>query len=378
MNDYVLSLIFFLLAIGGIVVRKTYNHVPLHELKRRAEHGDRLAERIYPAVAYGSSLRVLLWLYIGLMSAACIILLARLLPIWASLLIVGPLLWIAFSWLPASRVSDIGSRLATLVTPAVTWLLNYLHPLLSRSSEVVQKRALQAPHTGLFERSDLIELIEQQQRQSDSRFTEQELEIARRALNFSEYTVSDVLVPRKSVKIVLAKDTIGPVLIDEMHKNGQGYALVRETPKGDFAGTLAFGALGLKSSGRVEDIMDPKVYYLHENDTLSQALHGFFTTNHPIFVVINSFQEFVGILTVSDILRQLLGHIPGDDFEDYHDPAVVAARHAKPEAASEKPAKPDKKGAEDKPPKDDKKDDSSKKDDKVEDTSVKSDKKVIK
>ena len=130
MNDYILAAIFLLLAIGGVVVRKTYYYLPLHELKRRAEQGEPLARRLYPAAAYGGGLRVLLWLYIGLMSATSIILLARLLPIWVSLLIVGPLLWATFSWLPASRVTPFGARLTLIVTPVVVWLLNCIGPWL--------------------------------------------------------------------------------------------------------------------------------------------------------------------------------------------------------------------------------------------------------
>lgn len=338
MNDYILAVIFLLLAMGGVVVRKTYYYIPLHELKRRAERDEPLARRLYPAAAYGGSLRILLWLYIGLMSAASIILLARLLPIWASLLIVGPLLWIAFSWLPASRVTKAGARLTLIVTPVIVWLLNYLHPILGRGSETVQKHIAPTRHTGLFERSDLVELIEQQQRQTDSRLNDHELEIARRALNFSEYKVHDVLVPRKAVKTVLAGETVGPVLIDELHKNAQGYSLVRETPKGDFVGVLAFKQLSLESKGQAQDIMDKGIFYVHENDSLSQVMHAFFITHQPLFVVVNSFEEYVGIITVEGIMRQLLGDIPGEEFDKHHDIAAVAGRHPKP-AKPEKPTK---------------------------------------
>lgn len=345
MNDYILAAIFLLLAIGGVVVRKTYYYVPLRELKRRAERGEPLARRLYPAAAYGGGLRVLLWLYIGLMSAASIILLARLLPIWASLAVVGPLLWATFSWLPASRVTPFGARLTLMVTPIVVWLLNYLGPWLGRGSDVVYKHNPAMAHTGLFERSDLVELIEQQQRQADSRLGDEELEIARRALNFSEYKVHDVLVPRKGVKTVLASDNIGPVLIDELHKNKQGYALVRAEPKSDFVGTLAFKSLGIESHGQVRGTMNKEVFYVHENDPLAQALHAFFATHQPLFVVVNSFEEYVGIITLEGILHQLLGEVPGDGFEDHHSAAAVAARHpkAKKLKKTEKPKKKTKK-----------------------------------
>jgi hypothetical protein len=45
------------------------------------------------------------------------------------------------------------------------------------------------------------------------------------------------------------------------------------------------------------------------------------------------------VVTIEAVLRQLLGHIPGDSFEQYADVAAVAARHTKskkPNAVTEK------------------------------------------
>lgn len=366
MNSYLAAIILLVLALGGVVVRKTYYYLPANELKRRAEHGDPLASRLYPAVAYGESLRGLLWIWIGLTTAGGFVLLARVAPVWMGFIAVIILLWVANSWLPASRVTRIGAHLASIVTPLIVWLLNFLHRPLSRGTEVLQKRYTAPPHTGLFEREDLLALIEHQQHQPDNRLNEEELEIARRALSFSDYKVSDLLTPRKQVKTALVSDTIGPVLIDELHKNGQGYLLVRESAKGDFVGLLAFKRLSIRSNGQVKNAMDKEIYYLHENDRLDQALHAFFTTNCPLFVVVNSSEEYVGILSIDNMLHQLLGHIPGDDFENYHDIAAVAARHTKPKKpkkTDEKIEEPDKEA--DKPA------------DNSDDTPVKTDDKVV-
>ena len=166
----------------------------------------------------------------------------------------------------------------------------------------------------------------------------EELEIAKRALSFDQHKVADILTPRKSIKTILADDTVGPILIDELHKAGQKCILVRDKPKGAIVGTLEFKQLGLDSRGLVRNIMSPTVYYLHENDSLADALHAFFITNQPVFVVINSFEEYVGLISVEDMLQQLLGHVPGDDFDQYADPAAVAARHPKkPPKAPETP-----------------------------------------
>jgi CBS domain containing-hemolysin-like protein len=344
MNNVIFAIVLLLLSLGGVVVRKTYFRLPVRELKRRAERHDAAARTLYRAVAYGNSLRGLLWLFIGLTAAGGLVVLAREVDVWISLLIIGPLLWIAFSLVPASRTTKFGTWLTVLVTPFIAWLLNYLHPLLNRGADRVQRRYTAQNHTKLYEREDLVRLIEQQQGQEDSRFTEEELEIAARALSFDDYRVADVMTPRKKIKTVLASDTLGPVLINEVHESGGELALVRETAKGLFVGSLRFSQLGLESKGHVRDIMAPSIYYVNEADSLGEALHAFFVTNHPVFVVVNSSEEYVGAITVEHILKILLGHLPGDDFDQYADPEAVATRHPhirKSKHADETPVKTD-------------------------------------
>lgn len=328
MNSLLTALIFLVLALAGVVIRKTYFALPLRELKRRAVKHDQPAEQLYRAAAYGQSLRTLLWLYIGLTSAIALVLLARNLSVVVSILVVGPLLWIAFSLIPATRTTAVGIRLTSLATPLITWLLNYLHPMLSRGADLVENRYKTPVHTGIFEREDVIDLMKRQKHQPDNRLTEEEIDIISRVLKFEDYTVGSIMVPRSEIKVVLADDTIGPILIDELHQTGQDFALVRASRKGEFIGSLAFHQLTLESTGKVGDTMQDVVYYVHEADSLSRALHAFFTTNHPVFVVVNSSEEYVGVLTINSLLKQLLGHIPGEDFDQYADPVAVAARHS--------------------------------------------------
>jgi len=329
MTNYYLAFLLLLLAIGGVVVRKTYSYVPLKELKRRAEAHDPLASKLYPAASYERSLRALLWLFIVLTSASGVVVLSREAPGWISSAVVVILLWATYSWLPQSRTTGAGVWLTSLVNPVILWLLGHLHPALDRSTRLVEKRYTAGIHTGLFERDDLIDLIEQQQHQKDSRFSDEELEIAKRALSFDDHTVNNILTPKKSVKAVLAEDTVGPVLIDEMHKSKQDHVLVRESVKGDFVGTLNYKQLNLHSAGKVKDYMDATIYYIHEDDTMGEALKTFFATNHPLFVVVDNAGDFVGIVTIESILRELLGHIPGEDFDQYSSPTAVVARHKK-------------------------------------------------
>lgn len=337
MANYSLAILLLLLAIAGVVIRKTYYYLPAQELKRRAELKDPVAAQLYRAVAYGNSLRVLLWLFIALTTAGGFVLLSSQAPAWLSFVAVISLLWAAFSWLPASRVTGVGIKLTSLVTPIIAWLLNYLHPVLSRTGDIIERRYSAALQTGIFEREDLLDLIERQQHQPANRINPDELEIAKRALSFDDYKVGDILTPRKQIKTVLADDVLGPVLINELHEGGQAHVLVRESPKGAFVGSLDFTHFNHHRSGKVKDFMNPTVYYVHENDNLSQSLHAFFATNHALFIVVNSSEEYVGIITVENMLRQLFGHLPGDDFDGYAELKAVAAKHSRSHKPAEQP-----------------------------------------
>ncbi len=329
MISFIVAAILLANAILAVVVRKTYFAVPLIELRRRARAGDELANVLYRSVAYDGSLRLLLWIIITFSSSVSFVIFARQAPVWLSLLVVVVALWLAFSWIPKSRVTTLGNKLTVKVTPSIAWLLNYLHPVLSRSSSFISGRYAK-PHTGLYQRSDLIELIERQELQPDNRLAILDLAIANRALHFPDRKVVDIMIPRKTIKIINSQATIGPILIDEFHKSGQSVALVRDTPKGPIIGWLQFKDLNISTTGKVADVMNSKVYYLHESDSLSEALHAFIVTNQSLFMVVNNAEENVGVVTVQKILEQLLGHIPGDDFDEYANVSSVANRHNQP------------------------------------------------
>lgn len=325
----VLSIFCIFIALSLAVARKVYDATPARELKRRAAGKKEPAVSLFQAVAYGSSLYALLWGGIAIFGATGLVLLARSANIFVSLIVIIATLSFLFVYLPVSRITSLGSRVTLAINPVIVWLLRHLYPVLSRGAEQVEKR-YPASHTGLFERSDILQLIHQQADQADSRLSIEELAIVQRALAFGDYLVRDILTPRVDIATVAADEVLGPVLIDELHKSPAPFVLVKNTDD-QIVGSLETQKLGLQSSGPVGEHLSP-VYFLHESDTLREALHAFFVTNHPLFVVINSFEEYVGIITIESVLRQLLGHLPGDDFEQYTNPVAVAARHPRPES----------------------------------------------
>ncbi|HVC36421.1 MAG TPA: CBS domain-containing protein [Candidatus Dormibacteraeota bacterium] len=330
MVSLILALILVALVLLAVSLRKVYFCLPINELKRQAEIGDQLAQRIWQAVSYGLSLRILLWLWLGLSAAGSFVLLARLIPPYFSFLVIALLLWLAFVWLPNARISRFSSTLASQLTPVIVWVLNYLQPLLRRLANLWQNHFPARYHTGLFEADDLTELIDRQQQQPDSRLSQTDLDRVERAISFSKRHVRDILVPRKKVKALSASDAVGPILLDELHASGHSRFPVYEGKKEQIVGTLLSRRLDIKSAGKVADFMEPRVAYVHENDSLSEALQAFDQSQQPLLVVINGAEDYVGIITLEDILCALAGLPETTDFEDHHQRSAVAAKHRRP------------------------------------------------
>lgn len=336
MTMLILAILLVLVALLALTLQKTYFYVPYKELKRQAAGGDQLATTLFRAVAYGAELKLLLWFVIGLAAAGGFVLLARLIPPMYGFLAVALVLWLAFLWLPRTRLTTLGARLSMWCTPVIVWCLRFTHPVMQYLAMYVGRYPV-GPHTGLYQREDLYELIEQQQHQSDSRISDKELELMRHVLQFGGYKVRDCLVPSKHVKALNIDENIGPVLLDELHTKGHARFPVYEGKSTNIVGTLAVDSITdiQKQHGKVRDHYDEHLAYLHEADSLEQALQAFYETRQYLFVVVNSFNEYVGIVTLSDLLYQLVGALDHAAFGHRDDRKAVAARHRQKELPSE-------------------------------------------
>ncbi len=321
------AVVLLLLSVVCMTMQKSYAYIPARELKRRAEKHDPLASMLFRAAAYGRSLRLLLSLIIVISSSAGLVILVRALPVPIGLFVVVVVLALLFVRQSSKTVSAYETRLTALLTPGVAWVMNYCYPLLNRIISLAIKHPDKSLHTGVYERSDLLKLIERQKGQADNRIRAEDLNITEHSLVFDDHRVGDVLTAGELLKTVLSSDVIGPVLINELHENGQEFVLVRDVPDGPIVGTLAFKDLGIKATGHVRDVMNTRLHYVHEDDSLSKTLHVFFATYDPWLIVVNSQEEYVGVVSVQDVLSKLLGSLSSDDADQYADRSAVAARY---------------------------------------------------
>lgn len=333
MIAFIFGIIFGLFAVAIAVLYKTYGHIPAKELKRRARKGDELAALLYRPVAYGMSAQIILAVlgFISLYFAFA--LLATSVSIWLAIPVMMILAIFGLFFVQSRGGAHPASLwLAAKSAPALTWLAEHLHPVLELVSKAVRRLLPIHVHSGLYEKEDLARLLQTQKAQPDNRIDPGEIDLLAHALTFGDKTVADAMVPKRVVVDVNATDSVGPILMGELHKSGHSRFPVYERRHDNIIGVLYLHDLiTAKHTGTVHEIMRPKVMYVHENFTLYQTLQAFVKTKQHMFIVVNEFEECVGIITIEDVLERVIGKLIVDEFDQYDDLRAVAAAAARKE-----------------------------------------------
>lgn len=324
MTTFIFALLLALIMLYAVNLEKVYHDVASREVKRQARQGNDLAKKIYLPLSYGLSLRIFLWLIILASAAGSVILFASLTSTWLAFILIVATLGMAFWWIPASRVGSFGAWLAKWSARPLGLVLHYLYPVLKPVAKLASDVYPVHVHTGLYEKADLLELLAWQSRQADNRIQPEELMAAEHALKFNDKLIGDITTPRQKVDTVSSTDTVGPLLMDELHKSGHVSFPVTEGKKNVVVGVLYLqDLLKVQSGGNVTKYMRGDPQYLHEDFSLYRALQVIQRSQQRLFMVINDQAEFVGIVTTEDILGQVVGRLAPDEFEAYGNPQAV-------------------------------------------------------
>jgi CBS domain containing-hemolysin-like protein len=316
MVELIWAIVLIVVALMAVALNKTYNHLPLRELKRqaRANHDDNVAKVLYRAAAYGLSLQAFLLCIALLAVGGSVVMYFSALAVWAAFLLTVASIWLVFLWLPYTFLSRTETRISIWLTPAVGYVLHYIHRPFAFIGRGLHGITDIQPNAAIYEVDDLLGILNEQKHHPGNRIPDEDLEMAARALVFSKLKVSDVYIPRTSVNCVDSKDTIGPMLMDELHKSGHHtFPVVTGKPEQVVGVVSLTDLIDVKQKAAVSSVMQKTVRYVHEDLPLDKILNEFLRTGQNMFVVVNSFEEFAGILTISDVLGQVIGRYHGDE-----------------------------------------------------------------
>lgn len=176
--------------------------------------------------------------------------------------------------------------------------------------------------TTLHSQDELLALVDH----SPGVLSREERERLEASLTFDDKTVSEVMTPRSMIEAVPVGETLGPLVLDELHKTGHSRFPVYDHDLDHIVGTLYLHDLiDLRNGSRpAQKAMRSAVYFIRDDKSLAHALHGFLSTKHHLFVVVNSYRETVGLLSLEDVVEQLIGKKIVDEFDAFDDLRAVA------------------------------------------------------
>jgi len=170
--------------------------------------------------------------------------------------------------------------------------------------------------------ADELRLLVKQSQKSGA-IKEDNYQIIQNAFNFSELTAQQVMVPRKNI-FALDIDTPKEEILKEVLENGYSRIPVYEDDIDNVLGIVftkdIFQANILNPDWKLKDLLRP-VQYVYNSTKLNRVLKDFQTKKIHIGLVIDEYGGTEGIISMEDILEELVGEIQ-DEYDDETAPVV--------------------------------------------------------
>ncbi|HSE29181.1 MAG TPA: CBS domain-containing protein [Candidatus Saccharimonadales bacterium] len=127
-------------------------------------------------------------------------------------------------------------------------------------------------------------------------------------MQFENLKVEEVMVKRDQIVVVGIKETVGPLLLDKLHKAGHNIFPVVDKSLDHVKGLLYMSDLvpldpELKE---VREVVRPNVYSLQQDASLSDVLAASIKTGRQLFFVSKG-EKIIGLITLSDVLAKMTG-----------------------------------------------------------------------
>ncbi len=307
------------------------------ELKRKAELGDKNARKVYQVRRRGNLLLVtLLTGNVAVISALSIVLDSVFHGLVAGIL-TTILITIFGEIMPQAVVARYALQIGAQFTGLVRFIMILLFPVCAPVAWVLD-RLLGDELPTVYSKPELARIIEEHRNHKESGLDQDEVRIAHGALSFGDRQIREVMTPR-SVALMLSTDTVVDAgLVKELkHAGFSRLPVYRDNPENIIGVLYTKDLIGLKLPAKtVGDLMRPRIYFVNEDDHLDETLNAFLKTRNHLFVVVDEFAEVRGIITIEDVLEEIIDREIRDEFDQYDDMRSVARRIKRPMATETK------------------------------------------
>ncbi len=143
-------------------------------------------------------------------------------------------------------------------------------------------------------------------------------EIIKNAFDFTDHSAKQIMVPRHEI-FALEISMPNKEFVESVLDNGYSRIPIYEDSMDNLIGVAyakdVFKEYFKKPTFKLKNILDP-IYYVYENKLISEILTDFQKQHIHMAVVMDEFGTTQGIITLEDILEELVGEIQDEDDEE--------------------------------------------------------------
>jgi magnesium and cobalt transporter len=177
-------------------------------------------------------------------------------------------------------------------------------------------------------RDDLVELL--RDAQSDGLIAADTLRMMEGSIAVSDLTVGDVMVSRAQM-VALPADARFLDLMKHVVESGHSRFPVHGEDKDEILGILLAkdllrGVVADNGPGTIRELLRPAVL-IPESKRLNVLLREFRQSRNHMAIVIDEYGGVAGLVTIEDVLEQIVGEID-DEHDDAEDPEALIAAQA--------------------------------------------------
>lgn len=300
------------------------------DLKRKADLGDLQAKKILPIREKGNLLLSTLLIGNVAVNSALSIFLGSIAPGLIAGIIATFLIVIFGEIIPQS----IFSRYALIFGARLSWLVKIVififYPICRPISFLLDK-ALGDEMPTFYSKHELMRIVEEHEDSKASDIDEDEERIIKGALSFSNKTVYNIMTPRTEMFCLSTEEKLTPKLIKKIFESGRSRIPVYEENKDNIVGILYVKDLIANNyKGKTSrSLARKKVLFVDYDKPLDELLKAFKKTRSHLFIVMGEYGNVTGIVTIEDVLEEIIGEEIIDEFDKFVDLQAVAKQKAK-------------------------------------------------
>ena len=300
------------------------------DLERKADLGDKQAKKVYSVRKNGNLLLCTLLIGNVAVNSVLAIFLGSIATGVAAGFMATGLIVIFGEIIPQAAFSRyaliLGSRLYWLVRLFIIILFPICWPL-----GWVLDKVLGDELDTVYSKRELVKMIEKHEDLTESDIDEDEERIIKGGLSYSDKTAQDIMTPRVEMFALKKDQKLDKKTLTKIVATGHSRIPVYKERMDNIVGMLYTKdliAIDLKNK-TTGTVARKNVIFVDSATHLDDLLNDFKKTRNHLFIVIDEYNSVVGLVTIEDVIEEIIGAEIVDEFDVHVDLQEHAKRKAK-------------------------------------------------